>query len=218
MEEANKSSALNQSNSTGHHNKMEGGRLEEASANHNNNSNNGGGIGVAGGSGRFSQLLRKEPIQIVRGNGRIITLPPIEAPTTRAKRRAQTTQTTQSLASETGNKSNVNMVESVGIMNESSTDVSMQSPISTGSIANGGGVGIRDRQNSRESVVSGCSAVTTTFLSSSRSSQRRSNNPNHRSRRSKRVSSNRSHTETESVPSNDETDHTSKKDDDDPNK
>ncbi|XP_055923846.1 uncharacterized protein LOC129954153 [Eupeodes corollae] len=33
--------------------------------------------------------LRREPIQIVRGNGRVITLPPIEAPTTRAKRRAQ---------------------------------------------------------------------------------------------------------------------------------
>lgn len=36
-----------------------------------------------------STYLRKEPIQIVRGNGRVITLPPIEAPTTRAKRRAQ---------------------------------------------------------------------------------------------------------------------------------
>ncbi|XP_005188356.2 uncharacterized protein LOC101895968 [Musca domestica] len=38
---------------------------------------------------KISPLARKEPIQIVRGNGRVITLPPIEAPTTRAKRRAQ---------------------------------------------------------------------------------------------------------------------------------
>ncbi|XP_075147041.1 protein partner of snf [Haematobia irritans] len=39
---------------------------------------------------KTSAVLRKEPIQIVRGNGRVITLPPIEAPTTRgAKRRAQ---------------------------------------------------------------------------------------------------------------------------------
>lgn len=39
---------------------------------------------------KTSPIIRKEPIQIVRGNGRVITLPPIEAPTTRAKRRAQT--------------------------------------------------------------------------------------------------------------------------------
>lgn len=34
--------------------------------------------------------IKKDPIVIVRGDGRVITLPPIEAPTTRAKRRAQT--------------------------------------------------------------------------------------------------------------------------------
>lgn len=37
-----------------------------------------------------SPSVKKEPIVIVRGDGRVITLPPIEAPTTRAKRRAQT--------------------------------------------------------------------------------------------------------------------------------
>lgn len=37
-----------------------------------------------------SPPVKKEPIVIVRGDGRVITLPPIEAPTTRAKRRAQT--------------------------------------------------------------------------------------------------------------------------------
>lgn len=37
-----------------------------------------------------SPQVKKEPIVIVRGDGRVITLPPIEAPTTRAKRRAQT--------------------------------------------------------------------------------------------------------------------------------
>ncbi|TMW49014.1 hypothetical protein DOY81_005902 [Sarcophaga bullata] len=40
-------------------------------------------------SSKLTTLLRKEPIQIIRGNGRVITLPPMEAPTTRAKRRAQ---------------------------------------------------------------------------------------------------------------------------------
>lgn len=39
-----------------------------------------------------SPTVKKEPIVIVRGDGRVITLPPIEAPTTRAKRRAAQTQ------------------------------------------------------------------------------------------------------------------------------
>lgn len=36
-------------------------------------------------------MARKEPIQIVRSDGRIITLPPIEAPATRSKRKNQVT-------------------------------------------------------------------------------------------------------------------------------
>lgn len=154
---------------------------------------------------KISQLLmRKEPIQIVRGNGRVITLPPIEAPTTRAKRRAQTTITTLP-TSEAVSKPIINLEASI---NESSTDVSMQSPMSTGSIVNNSlNNGVRDRQNSQESLSS-CSAAT-----SGQKLQRRSI----MARRSKRVLSSRSHTETESAPSNDENDHT-KKDDDDPNK
>lgn len=60
-----------------------------------------------------SPTIRKEPIKIVRGNGRVITLPPIEAPTTRAKRRAQN-QPASSANSST-------------IFNESSLDSSLQS-------------------------------------------------------------------------------------------
>lgn len=59
-----------------------------------------------------SPTIRKEPIKIVRGNGRVITLPPIEAPTTRAKRRAQN----QPASSATST-----------IFNESSLDSSLQS-------------------------------------------------------------------------------------------
>lgn len=152
---------------------------------------------------KISQLIvRKEPIQIVRGNGRVITLPPIEAPTTRAKRRAQTT-TTIFPTNETVFKTTVNLEAA---SNESSTDVSMQSLMSSGSIVNINS-GIRDQQNSPESVRS-CSATP-----SGQKSQHRLNT----TRRSKRVLSSRSHTETESAPSNDENDHT-KKDDDDPNK
>uniref|UniRef100_A0A0K8WM71 PHD finger protein 3 n=1 Tax=Bactrocera latifrons TaxID=174628 RepID=A0A0K8WM71_BACLA len=57
-----------------------------------------------------SPTIRKEPIKIVRGNGRVITLPPIEAPTTRAKRRAQNQPANSST-----------------IFNESSLDSSLQS-------------------------------------------------------------------------------------------
>lgn len=150
---------------------------------------------------KVTQLMtRKEPIQIVRGNGRVITLPPIEAPTTRAKRRAQTLPT----SSESAPKTNVNLEAGI---NESSTDVSMQSTISTGSMVNSVTLSsVRDRQNSRESINGSISTPI-------QKAQRRANT----NRRSKRVSSNRSHTENESAPSNDETDHT-KKDDDDPNK
>ncbi|XP_037955902.1 uncharacterized protein LOC119685630 [Teleopsis dalmanni] len=38
---------------------------------------------------KITPTVRKEPIKIIRGNGRVITLPPMEAPTTRAKLRAQ---------------------------------------------------------------------------------------------------------------------------------
>lgn len=43
-------------------------------------------------SASTSPAVKKEPIVIVRGDGRVITLPPIEAPTTRAKRKAQSSQ------------------------------------------------------------------------------------------------------------------------------
>ncbi|XP_054731524.1 uncharacterized protein LOC129240074 isoform X1 [Anastrepha obliqua] len=62
--------------------------------------------------------VRKEPIQIVRGNGRVITLPPIEAPTTRAKRRAQN-QPVTAIHGVCANSST--------ILNESSMDGSLQS-------------------------------------------------------------------------------------------
>ncbi|XP_036336250.1 LOW QUALITY PROTEIN: uncharacterized protein LOC118746507 [Rhagoletis pomonella] len=61
----------------------------------------------------LAPTVRKEPIQIVRGNGRVITLPPIEAPTTRAKRRAQNQP--------------VSAANSNTTFNESSMDSSMQS-------------------------------------------------------------------------------------------
>lgn len=50
-------------------------------------------------NGEMKSMVKKEPIEIVRKDGRVIKLPPIEAPTTRAKRRAQTQGTTQSTAS-----------------------------------------------------------------------------------------------------------------------
>lgn len=37
----------------------------------------------------ISSLASRSEVKVVRGNGRVIYLPPIEAPTTRAKRRAQ---------------------------------------------------------------------------------------------------------------------------------
>uniref|UniRef100_A0A1A9UYH6 PHD-type domain-containing protein n=1 Tax=Glossina austeni TaxID=7395 RepID=A0A1A9UYH6_GLOAU len=76
-------------------------------------------------SPKSSPLARKEPIQIVRGNGRVITLPPIEAPNTRAKRRAQT-QPYQSQGS------NLNATTTV-IINDSSLDGSQQSNASASS-------------------------------------------------------------------------------------
>uniref|UniRef100_A0A1A9W2B6 PHD-type domain-containing protein n=1 Tax=Glossina brevipalpis TaxID=37001 RepID=A0A1A9W2B6_9MUSC len=76
-------------------------------------------------SPKTSPLARKEPIQIVRGNGRVITLPPIEAPTTRAKRRAQV----QPYHSQ---GSNLNATATV-IINDSSLDGSQQSNASASS-------------------------------------------------------------------------------------
>ncbi|KNC31839.1 hypothetical protein FF38_12420 [Lucilia cuprina] len=74
---------------------------------------------------KISPLIRKEPIQIVRGNGRVITLPPIEAPTTRAKRRAQAQPNTSGTTANTsvGNTSFV----PAAVLNESSLDSSMHS-------------------------------------------------------------------------------------------
>ncbi|XP_061400775.1 uncharacterized protein LOC133336495 [Musca vetustissima] len=59
---------------------------------------------------KISPLARKEPIQIVRGNGRVITLPPIEAPTTRAKRRAQTQPFTHPVMGNTSTQSTSSII------------------------------------------------------------------------------------------------------------
>ncbi|XP_058459814.1 death-inducer obliterator 1-like [Malaya genurostris] len=75
------------------------------------------------------QLMpRKEAIQIRRSDGRVITLPPIEAPATRsAKRRAQTGTGTGPPASTSGTMI-VSTVDSV--LNTSSSSVGLQSPLS----------------------------------------------------------------------------------------
>ncbi|XP_065367348.1 serine-rich adhesin for platelets isoform X2 [Calliphora vicina] len=86
---------------------------------------------------KISPLIRKEPIQIIRGNGRVITLPPIEAPTTRAKRRAQAQPNPTTTTSSVGNTSFV----PTAALSESSLDSSMHS-------------------NSSMTVASGSSAVT----------------------------------------------------------
>ncbi|KAM7362521.1 protein partner of snf isoform 2-T2 [Cochliomyia hominivorax] len=73
---------------------------------------------------KTSPLIRKEPIQIIRGNGRVITLPPIEAPTTRAKRRAQAQPTPTTTANVgIGNATYV----PAAALSESSLDSSMHS-------------------------------------------------------------------------------------------
>lgn len=46
-------------------------------------------------------MAKKEPIQIVRSDGRIITLPPIEAPATRSKRKAIATSSSNNLTTQT---------------------------------------------------------------------------------------------------------------------
>ncbi|XP_037819855.1 serine-rich adhesin for platelets [Lucilia sericata] len=74
---------------------------------------------------KISPLIRKEPIQIIRGNGRVITLPPIEAPTTRAKRRAQA-QPNTSGATASASVSNTSFV-AAAVLSESSLDSSMHS-------------------------------------------------------------------------------------------
>lgn len=52
----------------------------------------------------------RSEVKVVRGNGRVIYLPPIEAPTTRAKRRAQNFPVTSTTVSD---NSNISLGESV---------------------------------------------------------------------------------------------------------
>ncbi|XP_067615651.1 uncharacterized protein pps isoform X2 [Eurosta solidaginis] len=106
-----------------------------------------------------SPLVRKEPIQIIRGNGRVITLPPIEAPTTRAKRRAQN-QPITGVQGATANSST--------LLNESSMDSSLQSNSSINVVeqpvhqltvvAENKKEQSNKRQVSKESATSGASA------------------------------------------------------------
>lgn len=73
----------------------------------------------------IQSTARKEPIQIVRSDGRVITLPPIEAPTTRgAKRRAQvpnaTTPSPSAAAARQASTSTTVITPNSGILNDSS--------------------------------------------------------------------------------------------------
>lgn len=51
----------------------------------------------------FTMLSSRPKVKVVRGNGRVIYLPPIEAPTTRAKRRAQKFPVTSTTVSDNSN-------------------------------------------------------------------------------------------------------------------
>lgn len=85
----------------------------------------------------------KEPIKVKRSDGRIITLPPIEAPTTRgAKRRAETTP-----ASETQSKQKI---VTVIVQTESSSSQKnlMGSPSTPGSASKAKPVAVRERRAS----------------------------------------------------------------------
>ncbi|KAH8312444.1 hypothetical protein KR044_010768 [Drosophila immigrans] len=83
----------------------------------------------------MSSLLHSPEVKVVRGNGRVIYLPPIEAPTTRAKRRAQNPATSTATASTT-DISNIShcepMLDSSQLANSSLDSDSFMSQASRG--------------------------------------------------------------------------------------
>ncbi|XP_034116404.2 uncharacterized protein LOC117576007 isoform X2 [Drosophila albomicans] len=81
----------------------------------------------------MSTLLQSPDVKVVRGNGRVIYLPPIEAPTTRAKRRAQNPAASTTTSSDISNISHCEpMLDSSQLANSSLDSDSFMSQASRG--------------------------------------------------------------------------------------
>ncbi|XP_013107132.2 death-inducer obliterator 1 [Stomoxys calcitrans] len=106
---------------------------------------------------KTSPLVRKEPIQIIRGNGRVITLPPIEAPTTRAKRRAQIQPCTSTSTSTMNNSPSSSIfsstVSEISLDSSTHSNSSLTSVCATNIVQEKKNVDNSTRRRSKENIT-----------------------------------------------------------------